>query len=335
MVYATRVLHFHIFSRRITPIKEILFSSYNIAGRIIIMNAVPATISQSLESFKTHLLENDKSLNTIKSYSQDLNHFLKWVHQRYEPPHIISMLTSTDLKDYERQLKLDESIAPATINRRLVALMKWAEFLLTIGSTNVNLSTNIKIKKIQKQNNIRWLTRKEVGKLLHAIELTKQQNHKKGMLHQTIVYMAVNLGLRVQEICNVKIADIEFQTNIVNVNGKGNKHRIIPLTENTKEAIVNWLEVRDQESDYLLMSSKNNHITTRAVQHIFKKYSDQLGIEITPHSLRHTYCKQLAQHGVEIQSIAELAGHSSIETTRVYVTPSIQELQNALKRTEF
>lgn len=299
------------------------------------MNAAPATISQSLESFKTYLLENDKSLNTVKSYTQDLNHFFKWIHQRYEPPHFISMLTSSDLKDYERQLKSDESIAPTTVNRRLVSLMKWSEFLLTSGSTSVNLSNNIKIKKIQKQNNIRWLTRKEVGKLLHAIELTKQQNHKKGMLHQTIVYLAVNLGLRVQEICNVRISDIDTHRGILRVNGKGNKHRMVPLTENTKEAIVNWLKERDQESDFLLMSSKSNHITTRAVQHIFKKYSNQVGIEITPHSLRHTYCKQLAQHGVDIQSIAELAGHSSIETTRVYVTPSIQELQNALKRTEF
>ncbi|MFT4413435.1 tyrosine-type recombinase/integrase [Fredinandcohnia humi] len=299
------------------------------------MNTAPATISQSVESFKTYLLENDKSLNTIKSYSQDLNHFLKWLHQRYEQPHLISMLTSTDLKDYERQLKSDDSIAPTTVNRRLVALMKWSEFLLTVGSTSVNLSNNIKIKRIQKQNNIRWLTRKEVGKLLHAIELTKQQNYKKGMLHQMIVYLAVNLGLRVQEICNVRLLDVDIKREILRINGKGDKYRVIPLTENTKEAILNWLEERDQESDFLLVSSKSNHITTRAIQHIFKKYSNQLGIEITPHSLRHTYCKQLAQHGVDIQSIAELAGHSSIETTRVYVTPSIQELQNALKRTEF
>ncbi|MCF2650057.1 MULTISPECIES: tyrosine-type recombinase/integrase [Niallia] len=299
------------------------------------MNTASATISQSVESFKTYLFKNDKSLNTIKSYSQDLNHFLKWLHQRYEQPHLISMLTSTDLKDYERQLKSDDSIAPTTVNRRLVALMKWSEFLLTVGSTSVNLSNNIKIKRIQKQNNIRWLTRKEVGRLLHAIELTKQQNYKKGMLHQTIVYLAVNLGLRVQEICNVRIIDIDIQKEIIRINGKGDKHRITPLTENTKDTIVNWLKVREQESEYLLVSSKSNHLTTRAVQHIFKKYSNLLGIEITPHSLRHTYCKQLAEHGVDIQSIADLAGHSSIETTRVYVTPSIQELQNALKRTEF
>lgn len=299
------------------------------------MNTAPTTISQSIERFKIYLLENDKSLNTIKSYSQDLNYFFNWIQQRYEPPHLISILTSTDLKDYERQLKSESTIAPSTINRRLISLMKWSEFLVTIGSTNINLANNIKIKKVQRQNNIRWLTRKEVGKLLHAIELTKQQNYKKGVLHQTIVYLAVNLGLRVQEMCDVKLVDIDVQRAILRINGKGDKHRIVPLTENTKEAIDNWLKVRDYESEYLLVSSKSNYITTRAIQHIFKKYSIQLGIEITPHSLRHTYCKQLAQQGVDIQSIAELAGHSSVDTTRIYVTPSILELQDALKKTEF
>lgn len=302
-------------------------------GKII--NDSPTTIRQSIEEFKNYLLEKEKSLNTIKSYTQDINCFLKWIKQGHEPPYLISSLTSTDLKDYERQLKLDTSIAPTTINRRLVSLIRWTEFLITIGSTNLNLSKDIQLKKVQRQNNIRWLTRREVGRLLNAIELTKQRNFTKGMLHQIIVYLAVNLGLRVQEMCDIKISDVDFQRNIINVKGKGDKHRIVPLTDNTKKEIINWLEERKQESEYLLVSSKSSYITTRAIQHIFKNYSNQLGIQVTPHTLRHTYCKQLAQHGVDIQSIAELAGHSSIETTRVYVTPSIQELQNALKRTEF
>jgi len=165
--------------------------------------------------------------------------------------------------------------------------------------------------------------------------LTKQQSFTKGILHQTIVYLAVNLGLRVQEMCNVKVFDVDFQRNIINLKGKGNKHRIVPLTDHTKGAIDTWLKERNKESEYLLVSSKSNRMSPRAIQHIFKNYSDQLGIQITPHSLRHTYCKQLAEQGVNIQSIAELAGHSSIETTRIYVTPSIQELHSALRKTEF
>ncbi|HLQ83740.1 MAG TPA: tyrosine-type recombinase/integrase [Pseudogracilibacillus sp.] len=300
-----------------------------------LINNSPVTIQQSIEEFKSYLLEKEKSLNTIKSYSQDINHFHSWIKQRTEPPYLISSLTSTDLKDYASQLKSVPTFAPATVNRRLVSLIRWSEFLITVGSTSINISKDIKLNKIQKQNNIRWLTRREVGKLLHAIELTKKQSFTKGMLHQTIVYLAVNLGLRVQEMCNVKVFDVDFQRNIINLKGKGNKHRIVPLTDNTKGAIDTWLKERDKESEYLLVSSKSNRMSPRAIQHIFKNYSDQLGIQITPHSLRHTYCKQLAEQGVNIQSIAELAGHSSIETTRIYVTPSIQELHSALRITEF
>ena len=300
-----------------------------------IINDSPATIKQSIEAFKTYLLENDKSLNTIKSYSQDINHFHTWIKTQSESPYLISTLTSTDLKEYADHLKSDPSFSPATVNRRLVSLISWSQFLINIGSTSINISKDVRLKKIQKQNDIRWLTRKEVGKLLHTIELTKQQSFTKGMLHQTIVHLAVNLGLRVQEMCNVKISDIDFGRNIINLKGKGDKHRIVPLTNNTKLTITNWLEKRTKASEYLLVSSKSNRMSSRAIQHIFKNYSDQLGILVTPHSLRHTYCKQLAEQGINIQSIAELAGHSSIETTRIYVTPSIQELHNALERTEF
>src|SRR5699024_1618529 len=185
-----------------------------------IINNSPATIKQSLEAFKKYLLKKEKSLNTIKSYSQDINTFLRWIKERSEPPFLISVLTATDLKDYANHLKSDPSFAPATINRKLVSLIRWSEFLITIGSTNINLSDGIKLLSIQKQNNIHWLTRREVGKLLHAIELTKQQNFAKGTLHQVIVYLAVNQGLRVQELCDIKISDVDFQKNVINVNGK-------------------------------------------------------------------------------------------------------------------
>jgi integrase/recombinase XerD len=299
------------------------------------MNLITINIEQSIEDFKGYLLEKDRSKNTIKSYSQDLYFFLNWIYQRYDYQNSVTDITSVDIKDYERELKSNSLIAPTTINRRLVSLKQWTEFMSTYGYTPFNLGSNVKVKKIQRQNNIRWLTRKEVGRLLHAIELTKQENYLKGLFHQVVVYLMVNLGLRAQETCDLRISQIVQHRNIVNINGKGNKSRIVPLTENTNNLISLWIKERKRDSEYLLISSKSDKVTTRAIQHILKNYSELIGVDITPHTLRHTYCKQLADHGVDIQSIAELAGHNSIETTRVYVTPSIQELQEALKMTEF
>lgn len=299
------------------------------------MEIISVTFSQAIEGFKNYLFEKNRSINTIRSYSQDLRFFESWLSSIHSNPIMVQEITKTDIKDFEREIKAITSLSPATVNRRLVAVKKWADYLFVSKFSPVNLGDEIEIKKVQKQNTIRWLTRQEVGRLLHAVEMTKHKNLQKGLLHETLIILLVNLGLRIDEACSLTKTSISFRNSIVNVTGKGNKHRIVPLTEKTKAHIQMWLENRDKDSDYILISSKSNQLSTRAAQHILKKYSAQLGIEITPHSLRHTYCKQLANSGVGLQSIAELAGHSSMDTTRIYVTPSIKELQMALKKTEF
>lgn len=299
------------------------------------MEIISVTFSQSINEFKNYLIELNRSMNTIKSYVQDLQFLENWLYSRHSDPIMVEAITKTDIKDFERDLKATPSFSPATVNRKLVSVKKWADYLFESKFSPVNLGQEISILKVQKQNTIRWLTRQEVGRLLHAVQLTKHKNFQKGLLHETLIILLVNLGLRIEEACSLTKNSISFRNNLVNVLGKGSKHRVVPLTEKTKAHILLWLENREKDSDYILVSSKSSHLSTRAAQHILKKYSTQLGIEITPHSLRHTYCKQLADSGVGLQSIADLAGHSSMDTTRIYVTPSIKELQNALKKTEF
>ncbi|MFE7063856.1 tyrosine-type recombinase/integrase [Sutcliffiella sp. NPDC057660] len=299
------------------------------------MEIVSVTFSHSINEFRNYLIESNRSMNTIKSYIQDLLILENWLFSRHADPIMVEVITKTDLKDFEREIKTTSSLSPATVNRKLVSVKKWANYLFESKFSPVNLGQEISIMKVQKQNTIRWLTRQEVGRLLHAVQLTKLKNFQKGLLHETLIILLVNVGLRIEEACSLTKNSISFRNNLVNVLGKGSKHRVLPLTEKTKSHILFWLENRENDSDYILVSSRSSQLSTRAAQHILKKYSTLLGIEITPHSLRHTYCKQLADSGVGLQSIADLAGHSSMDTTRIYVTPSIKELQNALKKTEF
>jgi len=299
------------------------------------MEIIPVTFSHSINEFRNHLIEQNRSMNTIKSYVQDLLFLENWLFSRHSDPIMVEAITKTDIKDFESEIKINSSLSPATINRRLVSIKKWSDYLFESKYSPVNLGREISVMKVQKQNTIRWLTRQEVGRLLHVVQLTKHKNFQKGLLHETLIILLVNLGLRIEEACSLTKNSISFRNNLVNVLGKGSKHRVVPLTEKTKAHILLWLENREKDSDYILVSSKSSQLSTRAAQHILKKYSTQIGIEITPHSLRHTYCKQLADSGVGLQSIADLAGHSSMDTTRIYVTPSIKELQNALKKTEF
>src|SRR5699024_4976195 len=105
-----------------------------------LINNSPVTIQQSIEEIKSYLLEKEKRLNTIKSYSQDINHFHSWIKQRTEPTYLISSLTTTDLRDYASARKSVPTSASATVKRRLVTLIRWSEFLSPVGSPSINIS---------------------------------------------------------------------------------------------------------------------------------------------------------------------------------------------------
>ncbi|BCB35591.1 tyrosine-type recombinase/integrase [Bacillus cereus] len=291
----------------------------------------------SKEIFARELQQEGKSPNTINSYQRDLTYLECWLKQRKQKEEIFAgEITSLDLRDYENYLKNQSGLAPSTTNRRLAAVKKWTAFLATYLIQTLDIGRDIKIKKVQKQNNVKWLERNEVGQLLHAIEQVKVKNGVKGAMHYCIILIMANAGLRIGEVCKIRIADVDLEQKILHVpHGKGDKYRMLPLGDQTICSIKNWLSHHPKLTDYLFPSTKSNRITPRGVQHILNNYSQQIGIQITPHMLRHTFCKQLANKGVGLETIASLSGHQSIETTRIYVTPSVRELQSAIRAIEF
>lgn len=234
------------------------------------MEIISVTFSQSINEFRNYLIELNRSKNTIKSYVQDLHFLENWLFSRHSDPIMVEAITNTDIKDFERDIKETSTLSPMTVNRKLVTVKKWSEFLFESRFSPINLGQEISTMKVQKQNTIRWLTRQEVGRLLHAVQLTKHKNFQKGLLHETLIILLVNLGLRIEEACSLTKNSISFHNNLVNVLGKGSKHRVVPLTEKTKAHILIWLENRDNDSDYILVSSRSSLLSTRAAQHILK-----------------------------------------------------------------
>ena len=118
--------------------------------------------------------------------------------------------------------------------------------------------------------------------------------------------------------------------------GKGGKFRKVPLGDKTIGLIKIWLECRDEYTDesFVFTTERADHITERAVQHLTKRLSELSGVEFSPHTLYHTYCKRLADNTGQIEVVAELAGHSDINTTRVYVKPGKEELKKYVNDVE-
>ncbi len=295
---------------------------------------------EALTLFLDDLKNKGKSETTIKNYKADLGRFRDWLNDREDDPTGrgpgVSGVGRIVLKEYAQHLKMSGEVKPTTVNRRIISLKSFFKYLHDTNRIPTNPATDIKVKRIQRQNETRWLTRNEVGKLFHAIDTAQHQGKLKKARDKAIITVLVNCGLRVSELCNLRIDDIDFKAGLITVqDGKGSKYRKVPFGNATKKAILNYLDERNSKSEFIFVSKRAEQMTTRGVQHLLQRLSELTGLEVTPHMLRHTFAKQVADKTGKLEVVADLCGHADVNTSRRYVTPSMKELKNSVKEIEF
>jgi site-specific recombinase XerD len=152
----------------------------------------------------------------------------------------------------------------------------------------------------------------------------------------------LHTGLRLSESVDLRLGDVEISERRGSVlvrNGKGSKQRSIPLNSEARQAVRDWLAVRPQsESDHLWVGVEGDGgdgLTGRTVQRMLRRYAQDAGLDdLTPHILRHTFAKNLVNRGVGLEKVASLLGHSSLNTTRIYVIPDDHDLEMAVELLE-
>ena len=180
----------------------------------------------------------------------------------------------------------------------------------------------------------KWLERQDLHALVRAVSDRKKPSKR----DHAIIVLLVHTGLRVSEACRLDIEDLTIRdrSGLVRVRqGKGNKYREVPLNSTVRNALREW--IGERESGPLFTSQKKGgRLTARAVEQMISRYACAAclgeGVKVTPHVLRHTFCKGLIDNGVGIDQVAALAGHGNINTTARYTKPSRQDLQRAVDR---
>ncbi len=287
------------------------------------------------KAFKQALHAEDASTNTTCAYLSDLNHFVSWYAQTIGEFHI-DEITPTDIRAYREFLREQiPSTAPATINRQLAALRRfftWArenhltEFLPTERIRNVEIVFN----------GPKSLDRKQWHRLGRSVE---QARGIQGIRDRCILLTLYHTGLRAGELASLLLSDItlgERSGQVIVRRGKGNKARRVPLNAEARVAIREYLLVRSSsEIQNFLLGQRGEPLSAHAIYDVVVKYGRQAGLdEVTPHTLRHTFARTLLASGTLINDVADLLGHSSLDTTRIYTKASDTDLAAVVARLE-
>ena len=261
-------------------------------------------------------------------YSSELKHFSLWFTitngDALTPPR----LTAQDVKDYIAHLQHD-GYAVGTINKRIVAIRAYIKDAIERDEIDRDPLLNTKRIKLKYQTLApKWLDRREQASLLRESERTinaantpnRQRLAERN--HAAIIFL-MNSGLRISELMSVQPDDVETndRSGRVTVSGKGNKQRIVPLNADAREAAKRLTFPLD--------------ISPRMFQIALGEIARRAALDdVTPHTLRHTFAKNLIDSDVSLEKVAALLGHSNINTTRIYTTPSEKDLQRAVEGLE-
>jgi integrase/recombinase XerD len=288
--------------------------------------------NELVQNFKVNLEEDGKSIKTVESYVGDTSAFVAFLESKeVEFNGEMKRFYITSYRNYliENQYEL------STINKKVNSIQSFNKYLVDNGYTKdvvVDISKDRVKLAYGSERQVEVLTDKQVERILFYI-LNEEKVSKRNRM---ILLLLLYTGLRVSELCDIKLKNIDFLTVQLKVFGKGGKVREVPLKLEVVEAIKEYLVERRSnpfaDSDYLIVGQRGV-LQRDAINTLLEKLTVKIGIDarLKPHLFRHTFCTRLVSKGVPLTTVSKLAGHSSIDTTaRFYINSSKEEKMRAV-----
>ena len=283
---------------------------------------------QSLRSFFTFLyVEKGLSKNTIEAYSNDINDFLSWLNKRNIQDY--KEISELVVNEYVAYL-FNKALKSSTVNRKISSLKSF--YLFLIKKKIISSSPLSEIITPKKEHYLpSSMSEDEVERLLRSpnIELDIENRDK------AMIEMLYATGMRISELINLKITDIDLERSVLKVLGKGSKERLIPFGEKALDSLNSYLEKRKKSlAKEVFISNRGKKMTRTAFWQRIKIYLSREGLKdsISPHTLRHAFATHLLNRGADLRSVQLLLGHSDLSTTQIYTHIAKQRLGEVLKK---
>ncbi|MGM0607869.1 MAG: site-specific tyrosine recombinase XerD [Candidatus Muiribacteriota bacterium] len=272
--------------------------------------------------------EKNLSKNTIESYSADLSKFSLFCKKR------INNINSEDIYAYINFLK-KHGLKNSSIARNVVSIRNFFKFLLAENYIERNITEYFDVPGIEKYLP-QYLTLEEIDKLINTPDVTTLL----GFRDKTMLELLYATGLRVSELVNIKLNDLNLQNMFLISMGKGKKERIVPFGETALKYLKEYLEgvrpllMKKQNHWSVFINKNGGQISRIGFFKNLKKYAKISGIKknISPHTLRHTFATHLLDNEADLRIVQELLGHSNISTTQIYTNVSRKKLKKTYDR---
>ncbi len=294
-------------------------------------------MEEALAEYLRHLaLEKNASAHTVKSYREDLTQALEFFRGRAAGrPLELSLLTTRLLRAYLAWLH-EQKYAKTTVARRLSAVRSWCRFLCRRGTLSVNPADGLRAPR-QEKHLPHFLAEDALARLL----TTPPADTLLGLRDRAILETLYSAGLRVSELTGLNLDDVDFDSGLATVRGKGKRERLALLGPQALEALKAWRQQRDtmlggrgRNQAAVFLNKNGSRLTSRSVGRLLEKYLAQAGLDphTSPHSIRHSFATHLLDRGADIRSVQELLGHRSLATTQVYTHVTTTRLQESYQK---
>jgi len=285
-----------------------------------------------------HFLKTERaySFYTLNAYGMDLKQLVIFLDQHFGLEHISpAQVTRQTVRLYLGHLK-KEAYRATSINRKIACLKSFFSYLHRQNLISKNPTSGI----------FSLRTEKKIPETLNY-ELIKQalslpdQSSPIGLRDEAMIELFYGTGIRLSELANLKLTDVDFVNGLIKVAGKGNKERLVPLGELAKLSLKKYLEVRPQllqktiakNVTSLFINKHGKPLSPRGIEQRVEKYLQQVAATATyPHALRHSYATHLLNGGADLMAVKELLGHSSLSATQIYTHVSTERLKEVYRK---
>ena len=285
---------------------------------------------QTIKLYVRYLrLERNLSPNTIEAYRNDLAHLEAFMMRNNLK---IENVTLEQLHTFAASLH-EYGITPRSQARVLSGVRSFFRFLVLDGVVESDPTELLEWPSLPEHLPV-VLTLEEIDRIEDSIDLSKAE----GARNRAIIEVLFSCGLRVSELVNMKLSDLYLEDRVLLVRGKGNKERLVPVSNKAIADLKRWffdrnlMKIKPGEDDYVFLNRRGAHLTRTMILIMVKRQAEEAGIKktISPHTFRHSFATALLQGGADLRSIQAMLGHEKIDTTLVYTHISNEQLRKAI-----